>query len=83
MFQLADKLVKNPHAGVLGLVYTEAWRPNFYAPLSRALIHCTRMPASTTAAMSSNAWRARVDTVMTHLAPAPTIKPIGAGRGNE
>ncbi|HEY4443493.1 MAG TPA: AraC family transcriptional regulator [Steroidobacteraceae bacterium] len=76
MFQLAEKLVKNPHTGILGLVYTESVTTelvctaiaSFDSLNGMAVEHYTRHELKCLA-------RARQH-LMTQLAPAPTIRQV-------
>jgi AraC-like DNA-binding protein len=81
MFQLADKLVKNPHAGVLGLVYTESVATelictaiaSFDSLNGMAVEHYSRHELKCLA-------RARQH-LMTQFAPAPTIRQVARVAG--
>jgi AraC-like DNA-binding protein len=76
MFQLAEKLVKNPHSGILGLVYTECVATElvcsaiagFDSLNGMAVEHYSRNELKCLA-------RARQH-LMTQLTPAPTIRQV-------
>jgi AraC-like DNA-binding protein len=81
MFELADKLVKNPHTGIVGLVYTEAVTLELLCSAVAGFKNISELSAEHyTPRELKCLYRAR-DHLLKQLAPAPTIPQVARAVG--
>ena len=76
MYELADKLVKNPHSGFLGLLYTEAVTIELLCTAIASLESLHGLAAEHYTGRELKCLERAREYLMKQLAPAPTIKQV-------
>jgi AraC-like DNA-binding protein len=81
MFELADKLVKNPHVGILGLVFTEALTMELLCSAIAGFDSLSGMPAEQYTPRELKCLERAREFLMEQLSPAPTIRQVARAAG--
>jgi AraC-like DNA-binding protein len=81
MFDLADKLVKNPHTGNLGLVFTEAVTMELLCSAIAAFDSLSGMPTEHYSPRELKCLERARDFVIKQLSPVPTIRQVARVAG--
>ena len=81
MFELADKLVKNPHTGILGLVFTEAVTMELLCSAIASFETLSGAAAEHYTPQELKCLHRARDFVMKQLSPAPTIRQVARVAG--
>jgi AraC-like DNA-binding protein len=81
MYALAEKLVKNPHDGILGLVYTEAVTLELLCSAIASFDTLSAMPAEHYTHRELKCLARARDLIMRQFSPVPTIKQIAREAG--
>jgi AraC-like DNA-binding protein len=81
MFELATKLVQNPHTGALRLVYTEAITLELLCAAVAGFNALSNTPNEEYSERDLRCLKAARDLLMTQLSPAPTIRQVARAAG--
>jgi AraC-like DNA-binding protein len=81
MFELADKLVRNPHAGILGLVFTEAVTMELLCSAIAGFEGLSGMPAEQYTQRELKCLERAREFLMKQFSPAPTIRQVARVAG--